>query len=64
MISNRGLKMSLTYEQAWHKLEEWVEQEKQDMLVNPDRTDQYYSGIACQTIYIAGKMDELKKEME
>jgi len=52
----------MNYEHSWSELKKWVEQERADMLTNPNRTDRYYSGISCQTSYIKGKMDELEQE--
>jgi len=54
----------MDYKKAWEDLKKWVEKEREDMLTNPNRTDWYESGIACQTAYIKGKMDELMKQGE
>jgi hypothetical protein len=50
------------YRTMWLKLKEWVKKEEVDMLTDPHRTELYYSGIACQTSYIKGKIEELEKE--
>jgi len=53
----------MNYEHAWSELKKWVKQEQEDMLVNPNRTDWFESGIASQTAYLKGKMDELEQQI-